>query len=79
MTGSEYLKDHCICDEGMDEEILIIDKEIDKNEKDAKKNAKKNEEKVQSDQKWDEFFAAHSFSDAIMVNELNTYKFPSKL
>ena len=76
-TGSQYIKDQCICDMKYDEQIEIIDVLA---EKEAKKlaKAKKLEQKIaDSAKKWETFFEGKTKEE--IINNLMKCEFPNTL
>lgn len=81
--GSSYLKDHCICEEEMTDEITVIDNEILKIEYEQEKVAKKEKTKIANGKKWQDFITesrkVYVDADEILNELMNNYKFPSKI
>ena len=83
--GSQYIKDQCICDEEMGENIYISNVKEKKESEKKEKEAKQNKAKVESSKKWDTFFdEINSELDLDTENSdklkdiLTGYKFPTK-
>ena len=83
VIGSSYLKDQCICDEEMEDEITVIDNEILKAQAEIEKAAKKEKKKVENSKKWQDFISEsqkiYVDADEILNNLMNNYKFPDKI
>lgn len=82
-VGSSYLKDQCICDEEMSDEICVIDNEALKAQEKIEKATKKEKKKVEHSKKWQDFInesqKVYVDSDEILNELMNNYTFPKKL
>jgi hypothetical protein len=75
VDGNSYRKDQCICDEKLDNGILVINIAEEKNKKLLEKNSKKSE----SDKKWLNLLESLKSSNIETVyNILKNYKFPKE-
>ena len=83
VIGSSYLKDHCICDEQMSDEITVIDNGMLKAQADVEKEVKKEKDKIANTKKWQDFInesqKVYVDADKILNELMNNYKFPSKI
>ena len=83
VIGTSYLKDHCICDEQMSDEITVIDNGMLKAQADVEKEVKKEKDKIANTKKWQDFInesqKVYVDADEILNELMNNYKFPSKI
>lgn len=83
VIGSSYLKDQCICDERMEDEITVIDNEILKAQAELDKVAKAEKKKSENTKKWNDFInesqKIYVDADEILNELMNNYSFPSKI
>jgi tellurite resistance protein len=80
VIGSSYLKDQCICDEEMSDEITVIDNEVLKIQVEAEKVIKSEKKKVENAKKWADFIKeSHLNLEEILEHLSNNYTFPSKI
>ena len=73
VVGSSYRKDHSVCDEEMQDYIVVIDLEAEKKEK-AEKKAK---EKAGAEAKWKDLFDSKSKEELFEI--IKNLPFPKKL
>ena len=83
VIGTSYLKDHCICDEQMSNEITVIDNEMLKAQAELDKVAKSEKKKSENTKKWNDFInesqKIYADADEILNELMNNYSFPTKL
>ena len=76
-SGSEYLKDHCICDMEMSDSIEVIDVVAEKLVKKLKKSKEAEIKAFQSKSKWVDFFEGKSKEE--IIEYLMKCEFPNTL
>ena len=76
-SGSEYLKDHCICDMEMSDSIEVIDVIAEKSAKKAEKTKRAEKKALESKAKWETFFEGKSKEE--IVEYLMKCEFPNTL